>query len=253
MGDCSSGHQRRRRVGEDVTTNVRTIKAIPDRLDGADAPSVLEVRGEVFFAVEDFTALNESLVAEGKAPFANPRNAAAGSLRQKDPKSPPRGIWASSATASAWWTASAPTGSPMPTPPSTAGVCRSADTESWSPTLDEVWAYIQHFGEDRHSVEHEIDGVVVKLDERSVQDQLGSTAKSPRWAIAFKYPPEEVTTKLLSIDVNVGRTGRVTPSAMELVQVSGSTVSLATLHNASELARKAYWSATPWCCGRPAT
>ena len=144
-------------------------------------------------------------MAEGKAPFANPRNAAAGSLRQKDP-APPRGIWASSATASAWWTASAPTGSPMPTPPSTAGVCRSADTESWSPTLDEVWAYIQHFGEDRHSVEHEIDGWSSSWT--SGPSKTSSDRRPSRlWAIAFKYPPEEVTTKLLSIDVNVGRTG----------------------------------------------
>ena len=227
------------RVGEDVTTNVRTIKTIPDRLTGEDPPSVLEVRGEVFFAVADFTALNESLVAEGKAPFANPRNAAAGSLRQKDPKV----------------TASRNLGFVS----HGIGVVEGFRTdrlsdayaalERWSlpvsrhrrlvSTLDDVWAYIQHFGDHRHSVEHEIDGVVVKLDERSVQDQLGSTAKSPRWAIAFKYPPEEVTTKLLSIDVNVGRTGRVTPfGLMEPVQVSGSTVSLATLHNASELSRK---------------
>ena len=100
-------------------------------------------------------------------------------------------------------------------------------------SLDEVWAYIQYFGEHRHSVEHEIDGVVVKLDERAVQDQLGSTSRAPRWAIAYKYPPEEVTTKLLDIQVNVGRTGRVTPfGVMEPVQVSGSTVGMATLHNA---------------------
>ena len=227
------------RVGEDVTTNVRTIKTIPDRLDGEDAPSVLEVRGEVFFAVEDFMALNESLVAEGKAPFANPRNAAAGSLRQKDPKvtaSRNLGFISHGLGVVDGYRADRLSDA-------------YASLERWGlpvsrhrklvPTLDEVWAYIEHFGEHRHSVEHEIDGVVVKLDERSVQDQLGSTAKSPRWAIAFKYPPEEVTTKLLSIDVNVGRTGRVTPfGVMEPVQVSGSTVSLATLHNASELARK---------------
>ena len=227
------------RVGEDMTTNVRTISTIPDRLTGEDAPSLLEVRGEVFFAVKEFTALNESLVRDGKAPFANPRNAAAGSLRQKDPKV----------------TASRNLGFVS----HGVGVVedyradRLSDLyqalERWglpvSPhrklvrTLTEVWAYIEHFGEHRHSVEHEIDGVVIKLDERAVQDQLGSTAKAPRWAIAFKYPPEEVTTKLHSIDVNVGRTGRVTPfGIMEPVQVSGSTVSMATLHNASEIERK---------------
>ncbi len=227
------------RVGEDVTTNVRTISAIPERLTGSDTPTVLEVRGEVFFAVEDFTALNESLVGEGKPPFANPRNAAAGSLRQKDPKV----------------TASRNLGFVS----HGVGVIEGYRSDRLSDlydglqrwgfpvsrhrklvrTLGEVWAYIEHFGEHRHSVEHEIDGVVVKLDERTVQDQLGSTAKAPRWAIAFKYPPEEVTTKLRSIDVNVGRTGRVTPfGIMEPVQVSGSTVSMATLHNASEIERK---------------
>jgi len=227
------------RVGEDMTTNVRTISTIPDRLTGKDAPALLEVRGEVFFAVKDFTALNESLVRDGKAPFANPRNAAAGSLRQKDPKvtaSRNLGFVSHGVGVVEGYRAD-----------------RLSDLyealERWglpvSPhrklvrTLTEVWAYIEHFGEHRHSVEHEIDGVVIKLDERAVQDQLGSTAKAPRWAIAFKYPPEEVTTKLHSIDVNVGRTGRVTPfGIMEPVQVSGSTVSMATLHNASEIERK---------------
>ncbi len=227
------------RVGEDVTANVRTIRVIPQRLAGSEVPAVLEVRGEVFFAVAEFTALNESLVADGRAPFANPRNAAAGSLRQKDPKvtasrklgfvSHGIGVldgYRADRLSSAY-----------------------ADLETWglpvSPhrklarDLDEVWAYIEHFGEHRHSVEHEIDGVVIKLDERAVQDQLGSTSRAPRWAIAYKYPPEEVTTKLLDIQVNVGRTGRVTPfGVMEPVQVAGSTVGMATLHNASEVVRK---------------
>ena len=176
------------RVGEDVTTNVRTIKVIPDRLDGG-APRCWRC-GARCSSPSRISPRSTSRVAEGKAPFANPRNAAAGSLRQKDPKSPPRGIWASSATASAWWTASAPTGSPTYAALDRWGLPVSRHRKLVS-TLDEVWAYIQHFGEDRHSVEHEIDGVVVKLDERSVQDQLGSTAKSPRWAIAFKYPPEK--------------------------------------------------------------
>jgi DNA ligase (NAD+) len=227
------------RVGEDVTANVRTIKVIPPRLAGPEVPSVLEVRGEVFFAVEDFTALNESLVLDGKAPFANPRNAAAGSLRQKDPRvtaSRNLGFVSHGIGVMEGFTADR------------LSVAYDA-LDRWglpvSPhrklvaTLDEVWSYVAYFGEHRHASEHEIDGVVVKLDERAVQDQLGSTSRAPRWAIAYKYPPEEVTTRLLDISVNVGRTGRVTPfGVMEPVQVSGSTVGMATLHNASELARK---------------
>lgn len=227
------------RVGEDVTSNVRTISAIPERLSGKDAPALLEVRGEVFFPVEEFAKLNESLVADGKAPFANPRNAAAGSLRQKDPKvtaSRRLGFVAHGIGAldgyrpvrlSGAYEALATWGLPTS---KHARVC---------PTIADVQAYIHHFGEHRHSVEHEIDGVVIKLDEREVQDQLGSTSRAPRWAIAYKYPPEEVTTKLLDIRVNVGRTGRVTPfGVMEPILVSGSTVGMATLHNASEVVRK---------------
>ena len=227
------------RVGEDVTANVRTITVIPERLRGDDVPRTLEVRGEVYFAVAEFTALNEVLVADGKAPFANPRNAAAGSLRQKDPRvtaSRNLGFVSHGLGVLDGFTAD-----------------RLSDAydalERWglpvsphrrlAPTLDEVWSYISHFGEHRHASEHEIDGVVVKLDERTVQDQLGSTSRAPRWAIAYKYPPEEVTTKLLDISVNVGRTGRVTPfGVMEPVQVSGSTVGMATLHNGSEVKRK---------------
>jgi DNA ligase (NAD+) len=227
------------RVGEDVTANVKTIKVIPHRLSGEDLPETLEVRGEVFFAVAEFTALNESLVLAGKAPFANPRNAAAGSLRQKDPK-----ITASrnlgfmchgigvldgfrADRLSDAYAAMDRWGLPV------------SPHRKLARNLIEVWSYIEHFGEHRHSVEHEIDGVVVKLDERAVQDQLGSTSRAPRWAIAYKYPPEEVTTKLLDINVNVGRTGRVTPfGVMEPVQVAGSTVGMATLHNASEIVRK---------------
>ena len=229
------------RVGEDVTANVRTIAAIPERLldQGEDVPTLLEVRGEVYFAVAEFTALNEALVAEGKPPFANPRNAAAGSLRQKDPR-----VTASRNLGFVSHGLGVLEGF---------GVARLSEAydalERWglpvsphrkvAPTLDDVWSYVTWFGEHRHASEHEIDGVVVKLDERSVQDQLGSTARAPRWAIAFKFPPEEVTTKLLDIGVNVGRTGRVTPfGRMEPVRVSGSTVGLATLHNAAELDRK---------------
>ena len=199
---------------------------------------MLEVRGEVFFAVEDFAALNEPLVADGKAPFANPRNAAAGSLRQKDPR-----ITASRQLGFVLHGLGAVDGATL----AAVGGVRVAGAlglpvspqRKPCPDLDEAWAFIEHYGEHRHSVEHEIDGVVIKLDEREVQDQLGSTSRAPRWAIAFKYPPEEVTTKLLDIRVNVGRTGRVTPyGVMEPVLVSGSTVGMATLHNASEVKRK---------------
>ena len=227
------------RMGEDVTANVKTIKVIPHRLSGADIPDTLEVRGEVYFAVADFAALNESLVLAGKAPFANPRNAAAGSLRQKDPKvtasrklgfvSHGIGVVAGFAADRLSDAYAAMDGWGVPVSPH----------RKLARNLAEVWDYVEYFGEHRHSVEHEIDGVVVKLDERAVQDQLGSTSHAPRWAIAYKYPPEEVTTKLLNIDVNVGRTGRVTPfGVMEPVQVAGSTVGMATLHNASEIVRK---------------
>ena len=226
------------RVGEDVTANVRTIASIPARLTG-DVPDVVEVRGEVFMRPEDFAILNEGLVAAGKAPFANPRNSSAGSLRQKDPRvtasrnlrflchglGEVSGITIDSQSHGyellrAW-------GLPVSTH------CRVVAT------IDEAWAYIEHYRENRHGVEHEIDGVVIKVDDRERQDQLGSTSRAPRWAIAYKYPPEEVTTKLLEIRVNTGRTGRVTPYAvMEPVFVSGSTVEQATLHNASEVKRK---------------
>jgi DNA ligase (NAD+) len=227
------------RVGEDVTDNVRTITSIPHRLEGDDHPALLEVRGEVFLTPEDFGKLNESLVSAGKAPFANPRNSAAGSLRQKDPKitaSRNLGFIAHGIGAVEGYRADrlsqvyqALDGWGIPVSSHTK-LCKS---------LDEVWSYIGHYGEHRHSVEHELDGVVIKLDERSVQDQLGTTSRAPRWAIAFKYPPEEVNTKLLDILVNVGRTGRVTPyGVMEPVVVAGSTVGFATLHNASEVRRK---------------
>lgn len=227
------------RVGEDVTANLRTIDTIPVRLTGDDVPELLEVRGEVFFETEKFRELNASLVEAGKAPFANPRNSAAGTVRQKDPRMTakrPLSILLHGLGARRGWS---------PTHLSTA----YADLKRWGlpvsdrftvcAGLDEVRAYIREYGESRHDLEHEIDGVVVKLDEIALQRRLGSTSSVPRWAIAFKYPPEEVNTKLLDIQVNVGRTGRVTPFAvMEPVQVAGSTVSLATLHNASEVRRK---------------
>jgi len=230
------------RTGEDVTPNVRTIESIPDRLRGDSiypVPAFLEVRGEVFFEVQAFERLNETLVEQGKAPFSNPRNSAAGSLRQKDPRisatRPLRmvchGIGArrgfEPARQSEAYAALAAWGLPV------------SDRATVVPDLAAVTDYIEYYREHRHDVEHEIDGVVVKVDQVSLQRRLGSTSRAPRWAIAFKYPPEEVTTKLLSIDVNVGRTGRVTPfGRMEPVRVSGSTVELATLHNASEVRRK---------------
>ncbi|WP_422738683.1 NAD-dependent DNA ligase LigA [Micromonospora sp. WMMD729] len=231
------------RTGEDVTANVRSIRDVPSQLTPSaefpTIPELLEVRGEIYFPVAAFADLNAGLVEQGRAPFANPRNAAAGSLRQKDPRvtaSRPlrlvvHGIGArrgfqpvaqseSYAALKAWG---------LPT------------SDRWRvvPDLSGVAEYIAYYAEHRHDVEHEIDGVVVKVDPVSIQGRLGSTSRAPRWAIAFKYPPEEVTTKLIDIDVNVGRTGRVTPFAvLEPVRVAGSTVALATLHNAREVERK---------------
>ena len=229
------------RTGEDVTPNVRTVSGVPARLvdDGHPVPGLVEVRGEVFFPVERFADLNASLVEAGRAPFANPRNAAAGSLRQKDPRitatRPLRlivhGIGAREGfdieRQSDAYVALQAWGLPV------------SDRYRVVTSFDEVADYVTYYGEHRHDVEHEIDGVVVKVDEIAVQRRLGSTSRAPRWAIAYKYPPEEVTTKLLDIRVNVGRTGRVTPYAvLEPVLVSGSTVSQATLHNAEEVQRK---------------
>ncbi|HEY0166915.1 MAG TPA: NAD-dependent DNA ligase LigA [Jatrophihabitans sp.] len=228
------------RTGEDVTGNVRTIAAIPDRLTGADVPDVIEVRGEVYFPLTEFASLNARLVAEGKAPYANPRNTASGSLRQKDPR-----ITASRKLEMVVHGVGHVQGGPRVERQSQWyehlrrwGLPTSARAKVVS-SLAEVSEYIEHYGEHRHDVEHEIDGVVVKVDSLSMQRQLGSTSRAPRWAIAFKYPPEEVNTKLLDILVNVGRTGRVTPfGRMEPVTVAGSVVEMATLHNASEVARK---------------
>ncbi|WP_410820638.1 NAD-dependent DNA ligase LigA [Micromonospora sp. 050-3] len=231
------------RTGEDVTANVRSIRDVPGQLvpsaEFPDIPELVEVRGEIYFPIAAFADLNAGLVEQGKAPFANPRNAAAGSLRQKDPRVTatrplrlvvhgigarrgfqPRAQSESYAALKSWG---------LPT------------SDRWRvvPDLGGVAEFIAYYAEHRHDVEHEIDGVVVKVDPVSIQGRLGSTSRAPRWAIAFKYPPEEVTTKLLDIDVNVGRTGRVTPFAvLEPVRVAGSTVALATLHNAREVERK---------------
>ncbi|MFE6788181.1 NAD-dependent DNA ligase LigA [Streptomyces sp. NPDC057680] len=220
------------RTGEDITPNVRTIADIPERLRGDRIPDLVEIRGEVYFPMEAFEGLNARLVEAGDKPFANPRNAAAGSLRQKDPKV----------------TASRPLHMVVHGIGAREGFdidCLSHAYEllsEWGlPTarhnkvvgsLAEVREFIAYFGENRHSVEHEIDGVVVKLDEIPLQGRLGSTARAPRWAIAWKYAPEEVNTKLIDIKVGVGRTGRVTPYAqVEPVTVAGSEVEFATLHN----------------------
>ncbi|WP_406816475.1 NAD-dependent DNA ligase LigA [Mycobacterium sp. M23085] len=230
------------RVGEDVTLNARTIDDVPERLSASKefpVPALLEVRGEAFFLLSDFEALNASLVEDGKAPFANPRNSAAGSLRQKNPAVTARrklrmichGIGRTEGFApksqheaytalSAWG---------LPVAEQTARVRGLAAVEE----------RIGYWGEHRYELEHEIDGVVVKVDDVALQRRLGSTSRAPRWAVAYKYPPQEAQTKLLDIRVNVGRTGRVTPFAfMTPVKVAGSTVGLATLHNAAEVKRK---------------
>lgn len=227
------------RVGEDVTPNVWSIEGIPHQLQGEGWPDVLEVRGEIFFPVERFEDLNAALVEAGKAPFANPRNAAAGSLRQKDPTV----------------TAGRPLRMIAHGVGARDGIAAGSQSESYdllaswgipvSPsyrvlsTHEEVQSFVAWAGEHRHDFEHQIDGLVVKVDDFSSQDRMGTTSRAPRWAVAFKYPPEEVHTKLLDIRVNVGRTGRVTPFGfMEPVVVAGSTVQLATLHNAHEVERK---------------
>ncbi len=229
-------------TGEDVTPNVRTIEGVPHRLAAADdfpVPALVEVRGEVFLPVKAFEQLNEQVADAGKPVFANPRNAAAGSLRQKDPRVTatralgmvchglgaregfePRSQSEAYAALEAWG---------LPTSPRVQVL----------PSLEQVEGYIEQNTEGRRDVEHEIDGVVVKVDDFSLQRRLGSTSRAPRWAIAFKFPPEEVNARLLAIEVNVGRTGRVTPfGRMEPTRVAGSTVERATLHNAHEVRRK---------------
>jgi DNA ligase (NAD+) len=230
------------RTGEDVTLNARTIADVPERLTASDSypiPDVLEVRGEVFFRLADFEALNAALVEDGKTPFANPRNSAAGSLRQKDPAVTarrklrmichgvghtegfrPASLHDAYLALGAW-------GLPVST--------HTTRVDSAPGALERI----AYWGEHRHDVDHEIDGVVVKIDDVTLQRRLGSTSRAPRWAIAYKYPPQEVQTKLLDIRVNVGRTGRVTPYAvLTPVKVAGSTVGMATLHNAAEVKRK---------------
>ncbi|MDO3645892.1 NAD-dependent DNA ligase LigA [Nocardia mangyaensis] len=230
------------RTGEDVTLNARTIADIPAELTpSADfpIPDLLEVRGEVYFRLSDFETLNAAIVAEGKPPYANPRNTAAGSLRQKDPAVTarrrlrmichgfgriegyrPDSLHEAYLALAAW------------------GLPVSEHTRLVE-GIDAVIERVAYWGEHRHDIEHEIDGQVIKIDQTALQRRLGSTSRAPRWAIAYKYPPEEATTTLLDIEVNVGRTGRVTPFAvMSPVSIAGSTVAMATLHNASEVKRK---------------
>jgi DNA ligase (NAD+) len=226
-------------VGEDVTRNVMTVKGIPHELSGKAIPEVVEIRGEVFYALEDFAKLNKSLIDQGKAPFANPRNSASGSLRQKD----------SSVTASrplqmivhgvgALKDDSVKAQSDLYQQLKTWGLPTSSRYKVYK-TTNEVKHYIQDFEAKRHTLEHEIDGVVIKVDEFSKQQSLGFTSRAPRWAIAYKYPPEQVNTKLLDIKVSIGRTGRATPYAvLDPIRVAGSEVEFATLHNQEVVAAK---------------
>ncbi|KDQ69658.1 NAD-dependent DNA ligase LigA [Streptomyces halstedii] len=220
------------RTGEDITPNIRTIAEIPHRLTGDHVPALVEIRGEVYFPMEAFEGLNARLVEAGDKPFANPRNAAAGSLRQKDPK-----VTATRPLHMVVHGIGAREGFDIDRLSHAYDLLRAwglptARHNKVVGSLDEVRAFIRYFGENRHSVEHEIDGVVVKLDEIPLQGRLGSTSRAPRWAIAWKYAPEEVNTKLVNIRVGVGRTGRVTPYAqVEPVEVAGSEVEFATLHN----------------------
>ncbi|MGW7002941.1 NAD-dependent DNA ligase LigA [Streptomyces sp. NPDC054933] len=220
------------RTGEDITPNIRTIGEIPNRLKGDRIPELVEVRGEVYFPMEEFEALNARLVEAGEKPFANPRNAAAGSLRQKDPR-----ITATRPLHMVVHGIGARTGFDIDRQSHAYQLLHEwgLPTAAHFKVVDSIEAvreYIAYYGENRHSVEHEIDGVVVKLDEIALQGRLGSTSRAPRWAIAWKYPPEEVNTKLVDIRVGVGRTGRVTPYAVvEPVTVAGSEVEFATLHN----------------------
>jgi DNA ligase (NAD+) len=226
-------------TGEDVTLNVKTIKGLPHTLTGKNIPALIEVRGEVFLPVAAFNQLNEELEEAGKPLFANPRNCAAGSLRQKDPRITAsrdldvvvHGVGASEGISFTSQSDAYAQLKSLGLPTSQRfKVCKSRK---------EVIEFIENYNLHRHDVEHEIDGVVIKVDSIAEQKNLGFTSRAPKWAIAYKYPPEEVTTKLLDIKVSVGRTGRVTPFAfMEPVKVAGSTVTNATLHNQEEIERK---------------
>lgn len=237
-------------TGEDITTNVRTIASIPQNLQGAseDIPRFVEIRGEVFMRWDDFHELNKVNEDEGKAPFANPRNAAAGSLRQKDPRiaaSRHLSFYAHGLGLLQWAPGSVNEGHDAVNDQSEAydlykkwGIPVSPHNREIT-SFDQILDMIDYYGEHRGDIEHALDGIVVKVDDLALQRRLGATSRAPRWAIAYKYPPEEVNTKLLNIVVQVGRTGRVTPVAvLQPVYVAGSTVAAATLHNPSEVKHK---------------
>ncbi len=225
-------------VGEDVTANVLTIKSIPHRLSGSNHPEVIEIRGEVFYGIDDFAKLNASIVAAGGKPFANPRNSASGSLRQKDPNVTAARPLRMLVHGFALWQGEIASQSEV-----------YAQLKQWGlPTTDrfevkataaEAYQYIQALNSSRAQIEHEIDGVVIKVDSLSRQSELGKTSRAPRWAIAYKFPPEQVNTKLLDIRVSIGRTGRATPFAvLAPVVVAGSEVEFATLHNQDQVKSK---------------
>ena len=227
------------RIGEDITANVRTVRNVPQRLEAKELPRYLEVRGEIYLPVRAFEKLNEQLIAEEKRPFANPRNGAAGSLRQKDPK-----VSASRPLALIVHSFGFADGIRFDSHSGFLDWCRDArlpvaPTSAVVEDVGGVVDYVTRWEKDRHSVAWEIDGAVVKVDEVGQQQELGATSHAPRWAIAYKFPPEERTARLRKIDVHTGRTGKVTPFAvLEPVFVSGVTITYATLHNESEVARK---------------
>ncbi len=227
------------RIGEDITANVRTVRSVPQRLQLADPPAYLEVRGEIYLPVKAFERLNEELLAAEKRPFANPRNAAAGSLRQKDPK-----VTASRPLSLLVHSFGYADGVRFESHSGFLDWCRDArlpvaPTSEVKEDIDGVVAYLEHWEAGRHSVDWEVDGAVVKVDQVALQQELGATSHAPRWAIAYKFPPEERTALLRKIDVHTGRTGKVTPFAvLEPVSVGGVTITYATLHNEDEVARK---------------
>ncbi len=231
------------RVGEDVTANVATIGVVPKQLEaakGAPVPDVLEVRGEVYLPVASFERMNAEAAAAGERLFVNPRNAGAGSLRQKDP----------SVTAKrdlSFWVyqlGEVVGGPPLERHTASLEFLRALDFPVNPETkvfdsLDDVAAHCVYWEHHRHDLGYEIDGVVVKVDDVGQRERLGSTSRAPRWAIAYKFPPEERTTLLRDIQVSIGRTGRATPFAMlEPVFVGGSTVGVATLHNEDQVKAK---------------
>jgi DNA ligase (NAD+) len=231
------------RVGEDITANLRTVRPIPARLRGGQYPSTLEVRGEVYLPISVFERLNRELAEAGERPFANPRNAAAGSLRQKDPSvTQARGL--------SFWSYGTDTGAGRPSP---ARALRHSDDLEYlrsvgfpvnpnierASTLEQVVQYCARWQEHRHDLDYQIDGVVIKIDRYQQREDLGATSRAPRWAVAYKFPPEERTALVKRIAVHTGRTGRVTPYVeLEPVHVGGVTVTSATLHNEDDLRRK---------------